>query len=139
LVCWFFVFMLFFGASRNFLVLGLSGELRGEERGRVLCVFGRFVWIEILGSRSTLLSPLLHNTSLTFGFPGVLQVPRRSACSPPPPPHRRVAFTCQGPSWRVMATRHSPGFHYHVGRRFLEDCSLPSPSLCLGCIVFGFF
>lgn len=73
------------------------------------------------GSRSTILSPLLHNTGLTFGFTGVLRVLRCSACPPPPPPHRRMACTRQGSPWRVMATYHSPGFHFHVRRWFSED------------------
>jgi hypothetical protein len=94
-------------------VIGLSGELSGEGSSRVLYVFRRVVWIEILGFRSTLLSPFLHNTGLTIGFTGVLQVPRRSTCCPPPPPHRRVAFT-----------HHSPVFPYHVGRRFSDDLVL---------------
>jgi hypothetical protein len=140
----FFFFLLFLSANRDFQVLGLSGELCGEGRRRVLCVFGRFVWIEILGSRSTLLSPLLHDTGLTFGFMGVLRISQRSACSPPPPPHRRVAFMRQGPSWRVMATRHSPGFHYHIGRRFLGRSGVfllaapPSPHRGSVWVVFFF-
>jgi hypothetical protein len=37
LVCWFFVFLLFFGAIKGFQVLGFSGVLRGEDG--VCCVF----------------------------------------------------------------------------------------------------
>jgi len=102
------------------------------------------------GSRSTLLSPLLHNTGLTVGFTGVLRVLRCSACPPPPPPHQRVACTRQGSSWHMMATRHSPGFHYDIGRRFSEDrvfsCWRLLPPLTESlfgwcffcCFVFGF-
>jgi hypothetical protein len=42
MVCWFFVFLLFFGASKGFQVLGIFGELRGEDDG--VC----FVFLECL-------------------------------------------------------------------------------------------
>jgi hypothetical protein len=71
---------------------------------RVLCVFWMVLWVEILGSRSTLPSPFLHNRHLTSGFAGLLRAHRHSSCSPPLPTRRSVQCTRKGSSWYVWTT-----------------------------------
>jgi hypothetical protein len=95
---------------------------------RVLCVFWMVLWVEILGSRSTLSSQFLHDTRLTSGFVGVLRVYRRSSCSPPLPTSRSVHCTRQGPSWLVWTTSPPTASPHHGLRRTSASPTSERPS-----------